>query len=156
MTNDDLPPPEGPYSKPTAKDRAGSVSSIRRFQARIDSGRPWRSRGPGTSVTKKSASSASKARSPFGTIRGGPRAMIRRLDGPAESTASPPTDGPMPASQFRRSSASSAAVSIAVVHPFRQALQADPLQLAGDRLVDLSGRLRAILEDRTEDLLTPP
>src|SRR5438445_125960 len=41
---------------------------MRVFQKRMLSGRPLRSRGPGSSSRKKSASWASKERNPFGTI----------------------------------------------------------------------------------------
>src|SRR4029077_8270552 len=41
---------------------------MRVFQKRMLSGSPSRSRGPGSSSRKKSASWASKERSPFGTI----------------------------------------------------------------------------------------
>src|SRR3954453_11158489 len=47
---------------------SASLSSIRFFQKRILSGSPSRSRGPGSSSRKKSASWASKERRPFGTI----------------------------------------------------------------------------------------
>src|SRR5271168_4572060 len=47
---------------------SASVSSIRVFQKRRLSGNPSRSRGPGNSPGKKSASWASKDRNPFGTI----------------------------------------------------------------------------------------
>ena len=45
---------------------------------------------------------------------------------------------------------------VAVGHPLRQALQADPLQLAGDRGLELPGRLRVGREDRAEDPLAVP
>src|SRR5450755_1293146 len=54
--------------RPTVKVLSASVSSIRVFQKRILSGSPSRSRGPGNSSRKKSASWASKDRKPFGTI----------------------------------------------------------------------------------------
>src|SRR6266542_4243717 len=44
---------------------------MRVFQKRMLSGRPSRSRGPGSSSRKKSASWASKECRPFGTIRTG-------------------------------------------------------------------------------------
>src|SRR6266567_94779 len=68
LTSDDLPQPLGPQIRPTAHVLSGSVSSMRDFQKRIVSGSPSRSRGPGTSSRKKSASWASKERRPFGTI----------------------------------------------------------------------------------------
>src|SRR5580704_1615995 len=69
LTNDDFPQPDGPEIKPTVKVSSGSVSSIRDFQKRTLSGKPSRSRAPGNSSRKKSASFASKDRSPLGTIR---------------------------------------------------------------------------------------
>src|ERR1700690_4226036 len=54
--------------RPTEKVLSASVSSIRVFQNRRLSGKPSRSRGPGSSSRKKSASWASKDRKPFGTI----------------------------------------------------------------------------------------
>src|SRR5580693_7903512 len=54
--------------RPTEKVLSASVSSIRVFQNRILSGNPSRSRGPGRSSRKKSASWASKERRPLGTI----------------------------------------------------------------------------------------
>src|SRR6266542_1997195 len=68
FTSDDLPQPLGPQINPTAKVFSGSVSSMRDFQKRMLSGSPSRSRGPGSRCRKKSASPASKERSPFGTI----------------------------------------------------------------------------------------
>src|SRR5438067_7540371 len=53
---------------PTLNVLSASLSSIRFFQKRIVSGSPSRSRGPGSSSRKKSASWASKERRPFGTI----------------------------------------------------------------------------------------
>ena len=50
---------------------SASRSSMRVFQKRMLSGNPSRSRGPGKSSRKKSASWASKERSPLGTIRTG-------------------------------------------------------------------------------------
>src|SRR5271167_13768 len=54
--------------RPTVKVLSASCSSMRVFQKRILSGSPSRSRGPGSSSRKKSASWASKDRNPFGTI----------------------------------------------------------------------------------------
>src|SRR6266849_1651332 len=54
--------------RPTANVLSASVSSMRVFQKRMLSGSPSRSRGPGSSSRKKSASWASKQRNPFGTI----------------------------------------------------------------------------------------
>src|SRR3954452_19967815 len=54
--------------RPTVKVASASFSSIRFFQKRRLSGNPSRSRGPGSSSRKKSASWASKERRPFGTI----------------------------------------------------------------------------------------
>src|ERR1700747_2700719 len=54
--------------RPTVNVLSGSVSSIRVFQKRMLSGKPSRSRGPGSNSRKKSASCASKERSPLGTI----------------------------------------------------------------------------------------
>src|SRR5712671_921568 len=56
---------------PTLNVLSASLSSIRFFQKRIVSGSPSRSRGPGSSSRKKSASWASKERNPFGTILSG-------------------------------------------------------------------------------------
>src|SRR6516165_1192675 len=53
---------------PTENVLSGSVSSILVFQKRMLSGSPSRSRGPGSSSRKKSASCSSKERNPFGTI----------------------------------------------------------------------------------------
>src|ERR1700735_3775395 len=55
--------------------------SMRVFQKRMLSGSPSRSRGPGSSSRKKSASWASKDRNPFGTILTG---CPTRLDVVAE------------------------------------------------------------------------
>src|SRR5947209_7543755 len=55
--------------RPTANVLSASASSMRVFQKRMLSGNPARSRGPGNSSRKKSASWASKDRKPFGTIR---------------------------------------------------------------------------------------
>src|SRR5499427_3268941 len=68
LISDDLPQPEGPYTSPTLNVSSGSVSSSRVFQKRMLSGSPSRSRGPGSSSRKKSASWASKDRNPFGKI----------------------------------------------------------------------------------------
>src|SRR5580658_6158638 len=68
LTSDDLPQPEGPKIRPTLNVRSGSICSILRFQNRMLSGSPSRSRGPGSNSRKKSASCSSKDRSPFGTI----------------------------------------------------------------------------------------
>src|SRR3954469_12001337 len=57
--------------RPTVKVLSASFSSIRVFQNRRLSGNPSRSRGPGSSSRKKSASWASKDRKPFGTILAG-------------------------------------------------------------------------------------
>src|ERR1700688_2342133 len=57
--------------RPTANVLSGSVSSTRVFQKRMLSGNPSRSRGPGSSSRKKSASWASKDRNPLGTILSG-------------------------------------------------------------------------------------
>src|SRR5271155_5299854 len=54
--------------RPTENVCSGSASSMRAFQKRMLSGNPSRSRGPGSSSRKKSASWASKERKPFGTI----------------------------------------------------------------------------------------
>src|ERR1700726_1793411 len=54
--------------RPTANVSSASVSSMRRFQKRRLSGNPSRSRGPGSSSRKKSASAASKERKPLGTM----------------------------------------------------------------------------------------
>src|ERR1700738_1260571 len=54
--------------RPTENVLSASVSSMRVFQNRRLSGNPSRSRGPGNSSRKKSASWASKDRKPFGTI----------------------------------------------------------------------------------------
>src|SRR5712692_7599688 len=54
--------------RPTVKVLSASFSSIRVFQNRRLSGNPSRSRGPGNSSRKKSASWASNERKPFGTI----------------------------------------------------------------------------------------
>ena len=72
----------------------------------------------------------------------------RATGGPSASAVAVPSR----ASQLLRSSASSAAELVAVGHPLRQALQADPLQLAGDGALDLPGRLRVGRDDRAEDL----
>src|ERR1700693_3942063 len=66
--SDHLPHPDGPQINPTEKVFSTSFSSIRVFQNRRLSGSPSRSRGPGSSSRKKSASCASKDRKPFGTI----------------------------------------------------------------------------------------
>src|SRR5580700_8035575 len=66
--SDDLPHPDGPQINPTEKVFSASFSSIRVFQNRRLSGKPSRSRGPGNSSRKKSASWASNERKPFGTI----------------------------------------------------------------------------------------
>src|SRR5450432_926801 len=68
LTSDDLPHPDGPQINPAENVLSASVSSMRVFQKRILSGSPSRSRGPGRSSRKKSASWASKERNPFGTI----------------------------------------------------------------------------------------
>src|SRR5450432_2224877 len=68
LTSDDLPHPDGPQINPTENVLSASISSMRVFQNRILSGSPSRSRGPGKSSRKKSASWASKDRKPFGTI----------------------------------------------------------------------------------------
>src|ERR1700740_250107 len=52
---------------PTEKASPASVLSTRVFQNRTLSGSPSRSRGPGSNSRKKSASCASKERSPLGT-----------------------------------------------------------------------------------------
>src|ERR1700730_14132718 len=65
---DDLPQPEGPEMSPTRNVVSASVDSIRVFQKRRLAGSPSRSRGPGSSSRKKSASWASKEPKPFGTI----------------------------------------------------------------------------------------
>src|ERR1700691_1387091 len=57
--------------RPNEKVLSASVSSMRVFQNRILSGSPSRSRGPGNSSRKKSASCASKERRPLGTILAG-------------------------------------------------------------------------------------
>jgi len=50
-----------------------SIDSTRVFQKRRLSGKPWRSREPGSRSRKKSASPASKERNPRGTtLTGGP------------------------------------------------------------------------------------
>src|SRR6516162_6369855 len=54
--------------RPTENVRSGSVDSIRVVQMRRLSGNPSRSRAPGSSSRKKSASLRSNDRSPFGTI----------------------------------------------------------------------------------------
>src|SRR5271165_322285 len=54
--------------RPTVKVLSASVSSMRVFQNRRLSGKPSRSRGPGSNSRKKAASWASKDRNPFGTI----------------------------------------------------------------------------------------
>ena len=71
FTNDDLPQPEGPYITPTGNVASAFVSSIRVFQNRMLSGRPLRSRGPGSNSRKNSLSFSSKERSPLGTIFSG-------------------------------------------------------------------------------------
>ena len=53
--------------RPTENVRSRSVSSMRVLQNRMLSGNPSRSRGPGSSSRKKSASCSSKDRNPFGT-----------------------------------------------------------------------------------------
>src|SRR5271169_4442428 len=53
---------------PTLKVMSGSIRSIFRFQNWMLSVSPSRSRGPGKSSRKKSASCSSKDRSPRGTI----------------------------------------------------------------------------------------
>src|SRR4029453_7046580 len=68
LTSEDLPHPDGPQINPTENAFSASFSSIRVFQNRRLSGSPSRSRGPGSSSRKKSASWASKERKPFGTI----------------------------------------------------------------------------------------
>ena len=55
---------------PTEKLSSGSTDSILDFQKRMLSGSPLRSRGPASSSRKKSASWASNARRPLGTIFG--------------------------------------------------------------------------------------
>src|SRR3954447_13496129 len=57
---------------------------MRFFQKRIESGKPSRSRGPGRSSKKKSASSASKDRSPFGMILIG--GFVEKSDGVTTDT----------------------------------------------------------------------
>ena len=68
LISDDLPHPDGPYTRPTRNVLSGSVARILVFQNRSESGRPCRSRGPGNSSKKKSASCSSNEQSPFGTI----------------------------------------------------------------------------------------
>src|ERR1700738_4311695 len=63
--------------RPTENVLSASVSSMRVFQKRMLSGTPSRSRGPGSSSRKKSASWASKDRRPFGTILIGWPSRIR-------------------------------------------------------------------------------
>src|SRR5260221_11966930 len=74
--------------RPTGNVSSASFSSIGVFQKRRLSGKPSRSRGPGNSSRKKSASWASNERRPFGTILIGgpletePREVAELLGGP--------------------------------------------------------------------------
>src|SRR5262245_50279848 len=80
--------------RPTENVLSGSVSSMRVFQKRILSGKPSRSRGPGSSSRKKSASWASNDRSPLGTILIGWMSEVGRLKGvPEEPDATGGNEG---------------------------------------------------------------
>lgn len=68
FTSDDFSQPDGPQINPTENVFSASCSSRRVFQNRMLSGNPSRSRGPGSSSRKKSASWASNDRRPLGTI----------------------------------------------------------------------------------------
>jgi hypothetical protein len=70
MIKEDEPQPLGPYSTPTAQLSATCGVWIRVSQNRMLSGTPSRSREPGNSSIKKSASLTSNERRPFGTILG--------------------------------------------------------------------------------------
>ena len=119
------------------------------------SGNPSRSRGPGSSSRKKSASCSSKDRSPFGTILIGrwsesdcadvERNWCRFLRGAGVELTAMAT-GPMAGDGFRdglekcrRSSAMSRAVVYRSDARFDMRLEADPFQFLGDRVIDLAG-----------------
>ena len=136
---------------------SASVVSICVFQNRRLSGRPSRSRGPGSSSRKKSASCASNDRSPLGTIltgadrsRTAPEWRCRRRRGRGRL-------GPRRSAARGNDRSGRAGVGLEEVpqvvgqvagrgvplrRPLGQRLQADPLQLPGDRVVDLAGRAR--------------
>jgi hypothetical protein len=110
---------------PTGKLASASVDSIRVFQNRRTSGRPSRSRGPGTSSRKNLASCWSNERKPLGTTLAGrgsessraeedSAGSVSRVDPDSEPTvlravASDP-DAASPSRNWRRSSARSRAV----------------------------------------------
>ena len=155
--------------RPTVKVLSASVSSMRVFQKRMLSGSPSRSRGPGSSSRKKSASCASKDRNPFGTIligwlvrgrrrgreetawcrngQGASFAVRRQANGFSSS-------GRCSARKCRKSSAMSFAVVYRSEARFDKRLQTDALQFLRDRVVPLPGRTNFPAGDLLQQFLS--
>ena len=164
LTSDDLPQPEGRRSGRPGRRCPGRSTRSGSSRTGGYSGRPSRSRGPGSSSRKKSASCRSNDRSPLGTILTRPAVGVgscRERTGPASPPGSrrAPSDraGTTRAARRRGRTGSRrdvgleevpqvvgqvAAGAVPLRRPLRQHLLADPLQLAGDRVVDLAGRAR--------------
>ncbi len=154
---------------PMRKVFSASVASMRVFQNLRPSGRPSRSRGPGKSSRKKSASCSSKEQSPLGTtlscrdarsdcpdcgkhdsgesvvwaakrwvgavVASGPRSVRGRFE------IMPEILGHVAGSR------------VPFGRPLGDCLQANPLELAGNGVVDLAGRAWLGADDLTQDML---
>ena len=141
--------------------RVESVDSIRVFQNRRLSGRPSRSRGPGKSSRKNSASCRSNDRSPLGTtLTWSGRNPTpwpceesgSRRPGPRSGRRSPPPDAASCLEEVVQVLGHVPGRAVPLRDPLRKRLLADPFQLPGDRVVDLPRGARLgggdLLQDR--------
>ena len=154
---------------PTAAVLSGSVSSIQLFQNRRLSGKPSRSRGPGKSSRKKSASCSSNDRKPLGHNLD---FTAQRQSGIAEEAeeggeargpaATRGVDGRLRATRWPSACAGQvepqvvghvAGRRIALRCPLGQCLEADSVELPRDLLVELAGRPGLVAGDLLHQLL---
>ena len=150
FTNDDLPHPDGPQINPTEKVFSASFSSMRVFQKRMLSGRPSRSRGPGSSSKKKSASCASKDRNPLGTILIVRASVDGGVSDRAYSKRRPSDRRRLLLDEVLQIIGKVFGCRVAITRSLGERFQTDAFQFLRNRIVDLPRRLRLFRRDQKE------